>query len=627
MPQPRSGGIALAAGLIASLASFGIPATASSAPTAGPAPRAGVPTQPQRLVDTRTTERVAPGATLKVPVAPANAAGATSITVNVTATDAVAAGYVTAWPCDQAQPATSVLNFRPGHPDANLAAMAFDGEICLAASAPVHLVVDLMGWFTGTGEFRGSAPNRLLDTRSGPALQPFEERTLAVAGTPGIGDKPGAVTLNVTIASPQADGYAVAYPCGGAVPPNSTVNFRAGEDVAALTVVPPSNGNVCFRSSVPAHLIVDSFGWSPAGGGLVAQPPSRLLDTRQTSWPYGPAQSGSTITVQVSSRGGVANNADGALLTVTAVDASASGYVTVWPCDEPTPTTSIVNTWPGSLRANLAFVKLSAAGTACLRAHSDSGSPVELIVDTVGYTTGGPNRPEPPAGPIAPTGPTPAAPAPPNANPTAHFSTLPPGSALPSGAECATRVRPAPETQPVNVAYNAVTWSAQPTSFALGRRADGAFTGTTDELIQWVACKWGIDEDLVRAQVAKESAWHQDARGDQTGQNCAPIIPQSSPCFESIGLMQVRWFYHQPAFEGSVKSSAYNLDYAYSGWRDCYEGAASWLGGSYGPGDVWGCVGLWFSGRWHTSQAETYIAAVKDYMARRVWEDPNFPNW
>ena len=28
---------------------------------------------------------------------------------------------------------------------------------------------------------------------------------------------------------------------------------------------------------------------------------------------------------------------------------------------------------------------------------------------------------------------------------------------------------------------------------------DGDFAGTTDQLIQWAACKWGIDEDIVRA--------------------------------------------------------------------------------------------------------------------------------
>jgi hypothetical protein len=629
MPHARTRGLTLIAALVAGVASTGVPVAASTPSASAPStqvPRAGVAAQPQRLIDTRTTQRVMPGATLRVPVPAATNAGATAVTVNLTATDALAAGYVTAWSCNQAMPATSVLNFRPGHPDANLAAMAFDGEICLASSAPVHLLVDLMGWFTGTNEFRGTAPNRLLDTRPSGGLQPFQPHTLKVAGQPGIGNGAAAVAINVTVASPTADGYVVAYPCG-AVPPNSTVNFRAGEDVAALTVVAPANGDVCFISSVPAHLIVDSFGWVPSGGGLIAQSPSRLLDTRQPSWPHGAAKSGSKITVQLSSRGGIPNNAAAALVTVTAVDSSSMGYVVVWPCDTSMPGTSIVNTWSGSLRANLAFVKLADDGTACFQAHSDGGSPVQLIVDAVGYTTGGPNRPEPPANPPPPTGTTPPA-----TNPTGHFSTLPPGSALPSGAECASRVRPAPENRPGNAGYNSTTWSSQPMADPLGQRADGQYTGTTDQILQWVACKWGIDEDIVRAQVAKESAWHQTVLGDRTGNNCAPVSPQTNPCGESIGLMQVRWAYHQPAFEGSVKSSAYNVDYAYALWRSCYEGNATWLnqferGRDYSGGDVWGCLGLWFSGRWYTPAAEGYIAAVTDYLNRRVWEGSDFAYW
>jgi Immunoglobulin-like domain of bacterial spore germination len=43
-------------------------------------------------------------------------------------------------------------------------------------------------------------------------------------------------------------------------------------------------------------------------------------------------------------------------------------------------------------------------------------------------------------------------------------------------------------------------------------RVDGAFSGTTDEIIQRAACKWGIDEDIVRAQIIKESYWYQSTK-------------------------------------------------------------------------------------------------------------------
>jgi autotransporter family porin len=33
---------------------------------------------------------------------------------------------------------------------------------------------------------------------------------------------------------------------------------------------------------------------------------------------------------------------------------------------------------------------------------------------------------------------------------------------------------------------------------------------------------------------------------------------------------------------------------------------------------------VWASGRWHTARSDEYVAQVKDYLRRRVWEQPNF---
>ena len=47
-------------------------------------------------------------------------------------------------------------------------------------------------------------------------------------------------------------------------------------------------------------------------------------------------------------------------------------------------------------------------------------------------------------------------------------------------------------------------------------RVDGKFTGTTDQILRWGACKWGIDEDVVRAEAVAESHWRQDDAGDSS---------------------------------------------------------------------------------------------------------------
>ena len=163
-------------------------------------------------------------------------------------------------------------------------------------------------------------------------------------------------------------------------------------------------------------------------------------------------------------------------------------------------------------------------------------------------------------------------------------------------------------------------------------RVDGDFIGTTDEIIQWAACKHGVDEDMVRAQMALESWWYQETGGDLTSNQseCHPDLRGGSEqCPESIGLGQVRFLYHGGAFEDSnaTRSTAYNVDYTYDVWR--YDGRLIWLNGvergrQYAAGDALGCMGLWFAGRWYTSGATGYMDRFQGYIDVRIWESPGF---
>ena len=40
-------------------------------------------------------------------------------------------------------------------------------------------------------------------------------------------------------------------------------------------------------------------------------------------------------------------------------------------------------------------------------------------------------------------------------------------------------------------------------------RVDGQFAGTTDEILQWAACKWGLPDNLLRSIAVRESTWYQ----------------------------------------------------------------------------------------------------------------------
>lgn len=376
-----------------------------------PAAEAASASSPSRVLDTRVgigapVGKVVPGQVLSFQIPSAASAGATSVVLNLTATEADGAGWVRAWPCDEPQPNTSSLNFSPAHvAEANAVVVKLGPSgVCLSTYASVHLIADLQGWFAGSSDFVGTSPSRLLDTRvEGAPLHAGDERRLAVGGTAGIPSNAAFAALNVTVDQPPSDGWVVAYPCG--VPTDgSTVNFKAGETVATLTFVALTDGDVCLRTWNVAHVVVDAFGWSAGAGALQVQSPSRILDTRdRPTWPYGQLAAGRKIALRVAGRGGVPNTATGALLNVTVADTGGAGYVTAWPCDQPHPGTSTLNTWPDQLRSNLAYVRLAADGTVCLQLYSSNSAPLDLIVDALGWDGGAVSRPLPPSTPSPPT--------------------------------------------------------------------------------------------------------------------------------------------------------------------------------------------------------------------------------
>lgn len=170
-------------------------------------------------------------------------------------------------------------------------------------------------------------------------------------------------------------------------------------------------------------------------------------------------------------------------------------------------------------------------------------------------------------------------------------------------------------------------------------RVTGNFTGTTDEIIQWASAKWGLSDEIVRAQAVQESFWYQGNK-DTSGN---PISNQGYGDFgscggspapsgygtngpASFGIMQDKWCsFKDPGASGydgwpySETSTAYNLDLYGAVMRGCYEGWDTWLGGTYTSGDMWGCLGRWFSGGWHNTDANNYISLVQGHLDSKPW--------
>jgi hypothetical protein len=221
-----------------------------------------------------------------------------------------------------------------------------------------------------------------------------------------------------------------------------------------------------------------------------------------------------------------------------------------------------------------------------------------------------------------------AASPPPAGDPPPTVPQPPPGESgqIPlSDAEAAERVRRSPfEPRPGNATANNRTPTAAELQTYRRETQDwrrchdypdhvsGAFTGTTDEILQWAAAKWGLDADLLRAVAVIESWWDQSVvNGD------------------SFGLFQVQLGSFPAAGDLPRVSTAFSADLYGATIRTYYAGCATWLntvpeGRFYAAGDLWGSVGAWYAGRWHTDAAEVYIARVVDAQRKRTWESADF---
>ncbi|MCX5123245.1 PKD domain-containing protein [Streptomyces sp. NBC_00347] len=106
------------------------------------------PAVPKRLADTRTTGKVAPGATTTVSGIPAGAVGAV---LNVTATDTTGPGFLTAYAFGATRPGASSLNTLPGITVPNhVTTPVANGKVSIFNSqgGSNHVITDLLGYFT-----------------------------------------------------------------------------------------------------------------------------------------------------------------------------------------------------------------------------------------------------------------------------------------------------------------------------------------------------------------------------------------------------------------------------------------------------------------------------------------------
>ncbi|PWU22680.1 MAG: hypothetical protein C5B48_09850 [Candidatus Rokuibacteriota bacterium] len=217
-----------------------------------------------------------------------------------------------------------------------------------------------------------------------------------------------------------------------------------------------------------------------------------------------------------------------------------------------------------------------------------------------------------------------------------------PGSLPLSDAAARALVTPRPEIRPANTAANHyVPSAAELAAFhgagsfnPLERYVTGGFSGTTDEILQWGAHKWGIPEDIVRAVAVDESWWKQSGMGDRVDGVNAALYPAQSridadSVYQTLGIMQIRWAPDGSLHPGTEplrwKSTAFSVDYWGATVRYYYDGRCDWCGSGYGPGQAWESVGAHYDPYpWRNSGMLSYIGWVQGHVADRTWAKPGF---
>ncbi|MFF2567784.1 hypothetical protein [Streptomyces sp. NPDC058084] len=360
---------------------------------------------PQRVLDTRNGTGVAKGklgakgtVTLDVSGVPGiGTAWNRSVALHVTATNASAGTFVSAYGADADRSAGSNLNVPAGKTVSNLIiAPVNEGKVTFYNHAgTVDLIADVAG-VNKIGEddslYRPMAPWRALDTRSGlggpkAKVKGGTRAHVTFGGTAVGGADVTAVVLNVTATNVTGGTFVTAVPQGGPVV-GSHLNPQAGETRSNLVVVPVKDGGVdLYNHAGTVDLIADVAGYYTKArtGSLYSELPygARLMDTRYgTGVAKAKVGAGKTVTLAVGGKAGIpATGATAVVLNVTATNTTAGTYVTAYPYGTTRSSASNLNVPAGATVSNLVVVPVK-DGKVTFYNH---GGTVDLIADVQGF--------------------------------------------------------------------------------------------------------------------------------------------------------------------------------------------------------------------------------------------------
>ena len=198
--------------------------------------RARRPDPAARHAGGRAARRSRQAARSPSPLPSGVSADATAVAVNVTSVGAPTAGFFSAFPVGLGGSNASFMN-----PDGSGAPRAAHvivpvspGGFTIATTSGGHVIVDLVGWFTGPSarELRrpGCSCRRRRPASSTPAATSHGSGEAGRASSASLIPDAAAIVTNVTITRSDDAGFVTAYPAGTDLPTTSTVNATTRDD-------------------------------------------------------------------------------------------------------------------------------------------------------------------------------------------------------------------------------------------------------------------------------------------------------------------------------------------------------------------------------------------------------------
>ncbi len=245
-----------------------------------------------RAIDTRQSfGYAASGSFTEVDLTRFVPAEASSVVINLTATECTAPGFFTVLPstAGDTKPTTSSLNVTyPGDTRASAVIVPVPTvggrrRIKIYSLTAAKLIVDINGYFTSEksspstdGLFVPVDPQRILDTRLPGEIGKLWPGWVVEGRVPhGSGKNGSAILCNVTGVDSRAPGYLTVSAARRPKPPTSNVNWTVAGATVPNHVITPITDQYGYQvfSSHGAHVVVDLFGYFTGTPLAPTQPP------------------------------------------------------------------------------------------------------------------------------------------------------------------------------------------------------------------------------------------------------------------------------------------------------------------------------------------------------------------